>query len=84
MQNENLNDSIEILNQTLQDIATELNNLNYNIESVAQGLNRTDDFNNWTYADSLASIANAMVKANSLEKTKQMYEKLKTKKQVEY
>ena len=77
-------ETLDQLNQTLQDIATELNNLNYNIESVAQGLNRTDDFNNWTYADSLASIANAMVKANSLEKTKQMHERLKTKKQVEY
>jgi len=57
---------------------TQLENLTYQVELLQENvalltaaMNRTDDFNNWTFAESLASIANALVKRNTLEKRRQ-------------
>ena len=55
----------------LNDLAYQLENLQTNVSFLADAINKTDDFNGWTVADSSASIANALVKANTLEKAKQ-------------
>lgn len=59
------------------DLTNAINNLAFEVESMkseiaelTEAVNRTDDFNNWTYADSLASIANSLVKMNSIEQSK--------------
>lgn len=62
---------MNISEKAINDLTNQLDNLNFNLEELNRALNRTDDFNNWGYAESLASIANALVKANSLEKNRQ-------------
>lgn len=59
-----------LTNKSLDNLAFEIESLNSNLEDLVQALNRHDDFNNWSYADSLASIANSLVKMNSIENTK--------------
>jgi len=56
--------------KALIDIAYQLESLNSNLGYLTDALERTDDFNNWSYAESLASIANSLVQSNALEKTK--------------
>jgi|DEB0MinimDraft_3_1074331.scaffolds.fasta_scaffold120995_2 hypothetical protein len=56
-------------NEQIANLSTQIGNLTYVIEQLTDSLNKTDDFNNWSYADSFASIANSLVKANSLHKT---------------
>ena len=55
----------------IQDLTNQISRLADSTEEISTALNRTDDFNNWTYADSFASIAGALVKANSLQKKKE-------------
>ena len=63
----------------LNDLAYQVELLQENVALLTDAINRTDDFNNWTIADSLANIANALVKANTLEKTRQSADKFKSK-----
>jgi|TARA_R100000951_G_scaffold111421_2_gene110444 hypothetical protein len=58
------------LTKAINNLAFEVEGIKLEIAELSQAVNRTDDFNNWTYADSLASIANSLVKYNSIENKK--------------
>lgn len=57
--------------ETAKQLVNSIDNLTYAVEDLTQSLNRTDDFNNWGYAESLASIASSLVKHNALVKKEQ-------------
>ena len=58
------------LTKAINNLAFEVEGIKLEIAELSQAVNRTDDFNNWTYADSLASIANSLVQYNSIENKK--------------
>ena len=58
------------LTNAINYLTFEVEGMKIEIAELGQVLDRTDDFNNWTYADSLASIANSLVKFNSIENKK--------------
>ena len=62
---------MNISKNEIQDLTNQISRLADSTEEIANSLNRTDDFNNWSYADSFASIAGSFVKANSLQKKKE-------------
>lgn len=64
--------SDKITKQTIENLTSVIDDLSHNINSLTIALEKTDDFNNWTYADSLASIANSLVKKNSIENKKKL------------
>ena len=57
--------------KSANDLTFSIDQLTFAVEQLTQSLDRTDDFNQWTYADSLASIANSLVKYNSLTKKRE-------------
>ncbi len=67
-----------ITNKSIDNLADQIQLLHSAVDELTNSLNTTDDFNNWTYADSLASIANSLVKKNSIENKNKL-----TREQVE-
>lgn len=59
------------IQKSIDNLAYYVEDLKYAVEGLTEALNRTDDFNNWSYAESLASIANSLVKHNALVKKDQ-------------
>lgn len=57
--------------ETAKQLVDSIDNLTYAVQDLTDSFNRTDDFNNWSYAESLASIANSLVKHNALIKKDQ-------------
>ena len=58
-------------NTQLENLTYQVELLQKNVALLTEAMSRTDNFNNWTLAQSLASIANALVKRNTLEKRRQ-------------
>ena len=52
--------------ETVERLENSVDNLTYAVEQLTEALNRTDDFNNWTLADSMASIANSFYKYTAI------------------
>lgn len=52
--------------ETVERLETSVDNLTYAVEQLAEALNRTDDFNRWTLAESMASIANSFYKYTAI------------------
>ena len=52
--------------ETVERLENSVDNLTYAVEQLAEALNRTDDFNRWTLAESMASIANSFYKYTAI------------------
>ncbi len=52
--------------KTVDQLTNSVDNLTFAVEELTQALNQRDDFNNWTTADSLASIANSFYKYTAI------------------
>jgi hypothetical protein len=60
-----------ITNKTIERLADQIQLLHMSVDELNRNLNVTDDFNNWGYPESLASIANSLVKQNAIANKQQ-------------
>jgi len=60
------NESVSNLTEAIENLTSEMQNQTDAINWLAEALNRTDDFNNWTLAESMASIANSFYKYTAI------------------
>lgn len=53
-------------NQTVERLEISIDNLTYAVEQLTNAVNKTDDFNGWSLAESMASIANSFYKYTAI------------------
>lgn len=63
--------SDNITNKAIERLADQIQLLHMSLGDLNNNLNVTDDFNNWGYPESLASIANSLVKQNAIANKQQ-------------